>query len=228
MHVLDNPVWHALIGTHATVAERAPLAARYEPDVAVFAALADDATPQAWDDLRGIVGPGTTALLVRPELEVPPQWVKHVVAPCRQMVLPDANDQQSPPREEPLVGLTASDVQEMLDLVARTKPGPFERRTIELGTYVGIRRHGALIAMAGERLHPAGFTEISAVCTAPAFRGAGLASQLVRAVVDGIRKRDETPILHLTLANERAHRVYVALGFETRVCFDVIAVQARA
>ena len=48
MHVLDNPVWHALTGTHATVAERTGLAARYVPDVAVFAALSDDPTTGAW------------------------------------------------------------------------------------------------------------------------------------------------------------------------------------
>ena len=66
MHVLDNPVWHALTGPHATVAERAGRAARYVPDVAVFAALPDEPTPDAWDDLRELVGAGrATAILAR-------------------------------------------------------------------------------------------------------------------------------------------------------------------
>jgi FR47-like protein len=42
-------------------------------------------------------------------------------------------------------------VPEILDLVERTKPGPFLKRTIELGAYLGIRRDGRLIAMAGEQ-----------------------------------------------------------------------------
>jgi hypothetical protein len=35
-----------------------------------------------------------------------------------------------------------ADVPEMLELVARTGPGPFLARTIELGDYLGIRRDG--------------------------------------------------------------------------------------
>jgi hypothetical protein len=72
--------------------------------------------------------------------------------------------------------LGAADVPEILDLIDRTQPGPFRRRTVELGTYLGLRSaDGRLIAMAGERLHPAGWTEISAVCTDPAHRRKGLA-----------------------------------------------------
>jgi predicted GNAT family acetyltransferase len=104
----------------------------------------------------------------------------------------------------------------MLDLVARTQPGPFRPRTIEMGTYLGIRRGGALVAMAGERLHPPGWTEISAVCTDPAFRRQGLASRLVLAVAAGIRARGETPFLHAAASNTTAIRVYEALGFRLR------------
>jgi ribosomal protein S18 acetylase RimI-like enzyme len=230
MHVLDNPVWHALIGSHAAVAQRALYAARYEPEVAVFGAIPDDPAPAAWDGLREIISPGARALLARRTVEVPPPWSTQLVAPCRQMVLPSRIDldgtEDRSVADASFSRLTAHDVPEMLALVERTRPGPFARRTIELGTYLGVRRDGALIAMAGERLHPAGFTEISAVCTDPAFRGTGLASHLVRAVVRGIRVREETPFLHLTMDNERAHRVYSALGFETRTFLDVIAVQA--
>ena len=45
-----------------------------------------------------------------------------------------------------------------------------------------VRRDGNLIAMAGERLHPPGWTEISAVCTDADYRGQGLATRLVHAV----------------------------------------------
>lgn len=48
-----------------------------------------------------------------------------------------------------VVELGAADVPEMLDLTARTRPGPFWRRTHELGTYLGVRLDGRLVAMAG-------------------------------------------------------------------------------
>lgn len=113
------------------------------------------------------------------------------------------------------VRLGPADVPEMLDLVARTRPGPFLPRTVELGTYLGIRREGTLVAMAG-RLHPPGWTEISGVCTDASVRGQGLASRLVRAVAYGIRERGETPFLHTSAANAVAIRLYESLGFQLR------------
>jgi hypothetical protein len=52
------------------------------------------------------------------------------------------------PDPEALV-LGVDDFPEMLDLVACAQPGPFGPRTIELGGYIGIRRGGNLVAMAG-------------------------------------------------------------------------------
>ena len=227
MQVLDNPVWHALAGPQSTVAERVPFAARYQGDVSVFAALPDDPTPEAWDGLRELVGPGAAAFLARRELAVPDGWTVQFTAPCRQMWWPAGPaDESEMEADTELERLGEPDVPEMLALVERTKPGPFLVRTVELGTYLGLRDAGNLIAMAGERMHPEGFTEISAVCTDSAHRGSGLASRLVRAIVRGIRDRAETPFLHLTMENEAAHRVYSALGFETRAFLDVIAVRA--
>ena len=59
-----------------------------------------------------------------------------------------------------------------------TKPDPFRNRTHELGQYYGIRVGGRLLAMAGERLSPVGYTEISAVCTHPDYRGRGYGRDL--------------------------------------------------
>jgi len=114
------------------------------------------------------------------------------------------------------VPLTTADAAEMLDLVARTDPGPFRKRTVELGRYLGIRRDGRLIAMAGERLRCGRWIEISAVCTDPAFRGQGLAGRLTRAVAHGIREQGGTPFLAATAANTGALRLYRALGFTYR------------
>jgi predicted GNAT family acetyltransferase len=116
----------------------------------------------------------------------------------------------------------------MLDLVGRTKPGPFLPRTVELGTYLGIRRDGALVAMAGERLHPPGWTEISAICTDEAFRGQGLATRLVHAVAAGIRERGETPFLHASADNTNAIRLYESLGFRLRRSATFLAARVPA
>jgi predicted GNAT family acetyltransferase len=70
--------------------------------------------------------------------------------------------------------------------------------------------------MAGERLRPPGWTEISAVCTDPAWRGHGLASRLTRAVAAGIVARGDTPFLHAIAANTTAIRLYEELGFTLR------------
>jgi predicted GNAT family acetyltransferase len=104
----------------------------------------------------------------------------------------------------------------MLDLVAHTQPGPFTRDTRLLGTYLGIRRQGSLVAMAGERMHPEGWTEISAICTDPAVRGQGLASRLTAAVAHGIRERGDAPFLHVAASNVNAVRLYEAIGFVRR------------
>lgn len=117
---------------------------------------------------------------------------------------------------EEAIPLGAEDVPEMLELVAQTEPGPFLRRTIELGDYLGIRRDGLLVAMAGERFHVDGWTEISAVCTKPDHRGQGLASRLVGALIASIRRRSERAFLHVMSTNTGAIRLYEELGFRVR------------
>jgi predicted GNAT family acetyltransferase len=114
------------------------------------------------------------------------------------------------------IPLGGADVAEMMELVARTDPGPFLARTIELGDYIGIRRDGALVAMAGERFRLAEWAEISAVCTSPDHRGEGLASGLVRALIARIRLRSQLPILHVLGTNTGAIRLYEGLGFRVR------------
>jgi predicted GNAT family acetyltransferase len=70
--------------------------------------------------------------------------------------------------------------------------------------------------MAGERLRPPGYTEISAVCTDDAWRGHGFASRLSRAVAASIMARGETPFLHAVATNTSAIRLYESLGFTLR------------
>ncbi|MGW8780623.1 GNAT family N-acetyltransferase [Streptomyces sp. NPDC055796] len=227
-HVLDNPAWAALRGAHAAFAEHpggdgpgAPRAARYHPDVSPWAALADPADPRSWADLRALVGEGGTAPLAG-VLDPPEGWETVGAVPGVQLVDTALRAEAAPEA----VRLGSADVAEMLALIALTKPGPFLPRTVELGTYLGIRHHGRLVAMAGERLRPPGWTEISAVCTHPGHRGRGLATRLVRAVAAGIRERGETPFLHTAASNTAAIRLYESIGFTLRRRPSFMAVRA--
>lgn len=211
---LDNPVWAALSGPHTGHARRYGRSARYEPDISPFAAIDDPADPAAWADLRVLTGRGARALLAAaaPGLSAPAGWSDERRVPGVQLVGTGYHGAPDPEAVE----LSAADLPEILDLVARTRPGPFGKRTIELGTYAGIRRGGRLVAMAGERLRLPGYTEISAVCTDEAYRGAGLATRLVGVIGAGIRARGEVPFLHAALDNVAAIRLYERLGFEQR------------
>ncbi|GLP69802.1 hypothetical protein TUSST3_64230 [Streptomyces sp. TUS-ST3] len=219
--VLDNAVWAALDGPHAEFAERVGLAARYPDDVYAVAALADPRDPAAWADLLALVGPGTT-VRIKPVERVPDGW--EVVGGGVGVQLVDTALRAEPAPEA--VRLGPDDVPEILDLVARTRPGPFRERTTDLGTYLGIRDRGRLVAMAGERLRPPGWTEISAVCTDPAHRGRGLATRLVSAVAAGIRERGDTPFLHAAADNANAIRLYESIGLTLRRRSPVLLVRS--
>ena len=211
-HPLDNPVRSSLLAGHARFAERHGAALRYPPGVVPFAALPGRPGPADWADLAALAGPGTTVALVGMREPVPDGWGATLIGEGVQMVYGGASDALA----EDVVRLGAADVPEMLDLTARTRPGPFLARTHELGRYLGIRRNGALVAMAGERLKPAGWTEISAVCTDPAWRGHGFAGRLIQILAASIQARGDTPFLHAVASNSGAIRLYEALGFRTR------------
>ncbi|WP_105969156.1 GNAT family N-acetyltransferase [Streptomyces geranii] len=210
-HILDNAAWAALTGPHAHLAERVGRAARYPTDVSPFAALEDPTDPRAWDDLAALVGPDTVTPVTAFQ-SVPDGWEVEQTGDGVQLV--DTSLYAEPAPEA--VRLGPDDVPEILDLIALTQPGPFLPRTVALGTYLGIRDGGRLIALAGERLHPPGWTEISAVCTHPDHRGRGLATRLVRAVAAGIRERGDTPFLHAAANNTNAIRLYESIGFTLR------------
>src|SRR5580692_6925598 len=196
-HPLDNPVRSSLTGPHARFAERRGAVLRYPADVCPFLALPDEPSAADWADAAALVGPGGFVPLSGVQTQAPAGWPVERRAEGVQMT----GDGVAGAAEPEAAPLGPADVPEMLDLAARTKPGPFLPRTVEMGTYLGIRHDGALIAMAGERLHPPGWTEISAVCTDPAWRGRGLASRLVLALAAEIRARGETPFLNALATN---------------------------
>ncbi|MCM1975832.1 MULTISPECIES: GNAT family N-acetyltransferase [unclassified Streptomyces] len=210
--VLDNPALAALTGPHAHFAERRGRVLRYPVEVSPWVALPDEPDASDWADVAALAGPGKEALMMGFRGRTPEGWGTVFRVDGVQLVGPDVT---GAPDEE-AVRLGPADVPEMLDLVARTRPGPFLPRTLELGIYLGIRRGGALVAMAGERVRPPGWSEISAVCTDPSVRGQGLARRLVLAVAHGIRERGERPFLHTGADNTGAIKLYESLGFRHR------------
>jgi ribosomal protein S18 acetylase RimI-like enzyme len=209
---LDNPVYAALTGAHARFARVCGHALRYPVDVAPFFALPSEPSREDWWSATEVVAPGTYAGIVHTGAEVPEAWKMLQEFEVVQMIGEDLRGVGAPEA----ISLRAHDVPEMLELVRRTDPGPFLDRTIELGDYVGIRRDGELLAMAGERLHFDGWTEISAVCTAPTHRGEGMASALVGTLIAGIQRRGERAFLHVLTNNTNAIRLYEELGFRVR------------
>jgi predicted GNAT family acetyltransferase len=114
-----------------------------------------------------------------------------------------------------IVPLGKADANEMLALAEATRPGPFERRTVLLGGYAGIRRDGRLLAMAGERFSLPGYVELSAICVHPHWRGQALGSCLTAYLARRAQARGEVPFLHVFPENS-AIRVYARLGFRER------------
>jgi ribosomal protein S18 acetylase RimI-like enzyme len=220
--ILDNAAWYSLNGPHRRFAQRVELAARYERDVAPFGAIPDVASPEAWSALADLVGPGNVALLFRAEVDPPPDWKVKFSVPGVQMVADGYEGEPAPDAVE----LGAADVADMLDLVGRTRPGPFLPRTFELGRYVGIRDGDRLVAMAGERLRCDGLTELSAICTDEDYRGRGLATSLVSDLVAGIRARGDAPFLHAAAENVTAIHLYETLGFRVRGPIEATLVRA--
>lgn len=210
---LDDPITNSLAGPHREFAITSGPISRYRPDVSVFFGHPRELDDAAWAGLAELAGPGGRAGLRDRTTPLPDGWQ---ILETFELVQYSGIDVESGPRDG-IVRLGYDDVPEMTRLVDLTKPGPFLPRTIDLGSYLGIRDDdGALIAMAGERMHPSTqWREISAVCTAPQARGRGLAAQLIRAVVAGIRERGEQPFLHTT-ADNPATRLYESLGFTRR------------
>jgi predicted GNAT family acetyltransferase len=211
--LLDNPVWNALSTIHSSLAEGNEDAKRYQVDVAPLAATRDD-SPESYQSLAKLLGPGGQAALALATVpELAHGWTTVRALPNLQMVW---NEKLLPQAEHRFEDLSSMQIDEMLALTELNNLRRFRRRAPELGSYIGIRESGRLVAMAGEGFRFPGYTEISAVCTHPDYRGRGYASSLVSALVQKITGQGQTPFLQVRKDNANAIRVYEKLGFRTR------------
>lgn len=210
---LDNPFFRALTTTHAPFAQTSGPAVRYAPGVIPFAAVAEPTTA-AMLAFRDLLAPGESIWTTGDTFPETPGLTHTRTLPGLQMLYTGASISQAitPHR---LVKLTAADVPDMLALKALAFPGYFGPRALELGDFFGIRLHGELVAMAGERLCTPTHREVSAVCTHPAHTGQGYAAALMEAVRHAQQARGATSILHVVAANTRAISLYHRLGYET-------------
>jgi ribosomal protein S18 acetylase RimI-like enzyme len=209
---LDHPIWNALTSVHAPLALTRGAARRYPAAVSPLAATAEP-TAEALADLAELADPGEAlSLLSDGPLPASPHWRMLRERPIEQMVCGTF----APAASIPLLELGAADTGDMAALVALTEPGPFAPGALRMGRYRGLRsEHGRLMAMAGERMRLSAFSEVSAVCTHPDFRGRGYALALVSALSAMIVAEGKTPFLHVKGENT-AKRVYEALGFRVR------------
>jgi predicted GNAT family acetyltransferase len=220
---LNRPIWSALTTGDRRFAQGGPLALRFPPDIAPFAATADDSA-EAFAALRELLAEdGPVALVSVDKLKPYPGFEVVREAPIVQMIALAATPVSS--QGLALIVLGAADVPEMLDLAERTQPGPFGPRTHELGRYIGVRADGVLAAMAGERMRLDGCVEISAVCVSPEHRGKGYGALLVTWLVRKLRQEGVTPFLHVFTDNISAIALYERLGFTTRktLCLTVLS-----
>ena len=218
--VLDRPVWHALTGRQASLAVGDARAWRFDPACGPFAA-ARDGSDDSLVALAELCGDGELWLAEAAPVTPPPGMIVVRRAECLQMVAMSVGPGA---HEHPFVPLGDADADEMLALATLTVPGPFLARTNRLGGFVGIREQGRLVAMAGERMKPGRFTEVSGVCTHPDHRGRGLAGFLMRVVAARILARGEVPFLHSYAANVGAIALYETLGFRMHQSIELTVV----
>jgi ribosomal protein S18 acetylase RimI-like enzyme len=218
MNPLDNIIWSALSTRQTQFARHFGEARKFMPEVAPLAGLREP-TAEGYESLAELVPEnGVAAVFLDEDYAPQPGWTKVAGAALLQMVwIGKGQLAGSNPSSDPdIVELGVRDSAEMIELTGLTKPGPFGPRTHELGTYLGIRIEGKLVAMSGERMKIPGYTEVSAVCTHPEHTGHGYAARLMSEVMRGIRERGETPMLHVRGDNVRAIALYERLGFVTR------------
>lgn len=216
IHPLDNPVWEALSSHQRSFNEGSALVRYFPKNVSPFIAL------EHWNEAdlaildQTIPTDRSFSVLIAKQIDLPNSFELLFSLPLYQMVKTNNPVKKTAANTIPFRRLNDSDVPMMLELTAKTKPGPFYDNTIAFGNYFGIFDEDRLVSMAGQRLQTDTFTEVSAICTDEKYLGRGYASVLTTAVCDEIIATGKTPFLHVRQDNTRAIAMYEKLGFEIR------------
>jgi ribosomal protein S18 acetylase RimI-like enzyme len=224
MHPLDRPIWNALTTRQQALAEGGARALRYPAAVGPFADMVD-MSPESFAALGALMSGSEIAVLFTPDAVTAPAEFKILLAETGEQMI--GMPAESSIRGVDIVTLGADDVPAMMALTELTKPGPFALRTHELGRFLGIRIGGQLVAMAGERMKPANYTEMTAICVHPDHRGRGYAQVLLGAIGGQITVRGEIPFLHVFSKNDSAIALYRRQGMEIRRRLYVTVLQRR-
>jgi len=208
---LNNPAYYALSSRDAHLGSGSGDVKYFDAEVSPFVAFPEDCDT-GFQQLFDVLPAGRRILYdTRATIPEPEGWeIKNEIKGLQFVFTGEAETIDDP---LPLVPLEKTHVDEMVALATLTKPGPFDKRTIEFGHYYGVFDNGRLVAMTGQRLHPYNYTEISAVCTHPNYLGKGYAGALIRHQLQLICNSGQVPFLHVRADNERAIALYERLGF---------------
>lgn len=225
-HPLDNPIWNALNTGSQTLSFGTDRVRLIDRDMGFFAGMPKYESENL-DELYDFLEPGQRVILFPPgHLALDEKWAVHNDHELLQMVCERDFSQIEPnPQIHPL---HESHIPEMLALTQLTKPGPFLSKTIEFGDYFGCFSNGELVSMAGSRLSPSPYTEVSAVCTHPDFAGQGISRKVMPFVLQRIQQRGSIPFLHLYPENSPAYKLYSNLGFVSRAMLRVYMLEKKS
>jgi len=223
--VLHNPVYNALLSGDAHLCFGTGKVKYFDEQVSPFAGFPQD-YDRGFDDLYNLLPAGRNILYATPQLIKEPEgW--QVLAEIKGLQFVFTEGANPGDHSIKAVSLTNKNIEEMMQLAALTKPGPFGPRTIEFGHYHGIFENGQMVAMTGQRLHVANYTEISAVCTHPGHLGKGFAAALMLHQLDLINRQGQIAFLHVREDNSRAIALYERLGFKVRRPMNFYFMQRR-
>jgi ribosomal protein S18 acetylase RimI-like enzyme len=213
-HILDNPAWNALISGNKHLSNGSEGVKYFDKEISPFVAFKEN-TPESFQLLYELIPHNNPVIFISPhKMDIPGRWKVLLCVEVIQMVCDDVIKKTY--RGPELISLTVEHVPQMMALTKLTNPGPFAEKTIDFGHYRGIFDGDKLVAMAGQRLHIFNYAEVSAVCTHPDYSGRGYARQLLLYQMNRIIAASDIPFLHVRNDNERAIKVYSALGFVTR------------
>ena len=210
---LDNPAWWALTGVQQSFAIGNSHVKRYKRGILPFAAC-EPGHSASIPALSEWLQPGEIFYLIGELPPLPAACTLLKELPCVQMVLESKVDLL--PAAISITPLNETHSDQLFHLINKVQPGYYEKDTWQLGNYYGIWQNDQLVAVAGERMRLEGLTEISAICTDPAYTGRQYAQYLIAHLCNTNLQAGNIPFLHVLQTNERAIRLYEYLGFKQR------------